>query len=320
MKTFITKIKPEIDKAKLKQETNKLDKSFLKTAKNFSKAMNNSFHTLGKIGKFGFIAGAIAKLVNPLEEINETLNNTLNNFDQIGRLGEQLGIKDVAGLGALMTALQSKGLDRTQAEKILNELQTEIGKSRRGDETAKFSGLGAEENALTLFGKILDKISTTTDVNEAKAIASSVFGEKEASRLFDALRNREAFSKTYQEAYTRLQDADIVGIHNLQGEKDRLKSLQDLDIQIERAKKINEDVIKKQLESIKRKEDLKTQQIGQYEASIKTAELLDELNSKTQKGVNILADLFSAILNWKKSADTEKTKFFKNYFKLGNDK
>lgn len=303
MKTFITKIKPEIDKAKLKQENKKVEKSFLKTAKSFSKAMSNSFNT---IGKFGFIAGAVAKLVNPLEEINQTLNNTLENFDQIGRLGDQLGINDVAGIGALITALQSKGIDRSQAEKILNELQTEIGKSRIGDETAKFSGLSADENALTLFAKVMNKISTMEDVSQAKSLASSVFGEKEASRLFDALRSKEEFSETYQEAYRKLSENDIRNLQDLQGKKDKLQALQDLDIMIERAKKINDKTIQLQLQSMRKSENLKTSQIGQFESATKTNEILDESKDLLQKGVNYVGDLTSSVIDYFRGEKKEK--------------
>lgn len=306
MKTFITKIKPEIDKAKAKQEAGKLEKTFLKTAKAFSKAMSNSFKTIGKIGKGSFIAGAIAKLVNPLEEINQTLNNTLENFDQIGRLSDQLGIKDVAGLGALMTALQSKGIDRSQAEKILNELQTEIGKSRSGDETAKFSGISADENALTLFAKVMNKISTMEDVSQAKSLATSVFGEKEASRLFDALRSREEFSKTYQEAYSKMSGGEIKRLQELQGQKDKLQALQDLDIMIERAKQINEDTIKLQLQSVRKSENLKTSQIGQFESATKTNEILDDTKDLVQKGVNWLGDLTASAIDYFKGETKDK--------------
>lgn len=307
MKTFITKIKPEIDKAKLKQETEKVEKSFLKTAKSFSKAMSNSFKTIGKMSKLGFIAGAVAKLVNPLEEINQTLNNTLENFDQIGRLGDQLGINDVAGIGALITALQSKGIDRSQAEKILNELQTEIGKSRSGDETAKFSGISADENALTLFAKVMNKISTMQDVSQAKSLASSVFGEKEASRLFDALRSQEEFSATYQEAYKKLADNDIRKLQELQGQKDKMQALQDLDIMIERAKKINDKTVQLQLQSMRKSENLKTSQIGQFESATKTNELLDESKDLLQKGVNYVGDLTSAVIDYFRGDKKEKT-------------
>lgn len=306
MKTFITKIKPEIDKAKLKQENKKVEKSFLKTAKSFSKAMSNSFKTIGKMSKFGFIAGAVAKLVNPLEEINQTLNNTLENFDQIGRLGDQLGINDVAGLGALITALQSKGIDRTQAEKILNELQTEIGKSRSGDETAKFSGLSANENALTLFAKVMNKISTMEDVSQAKSLASSVFGEKEASRLFDTLRSKEEFSTTYQEAYKKLSENDIRKLQDLQGKKDKLQALQDLDIMIERAKKINDKTVQLQLQSMRKSENLKTSQIGQFESATKTNEILDESKDLLQKGVNYVGDLTSSVIDYFRGEKKEK--------------
>lgn len=306
MKTFITKIKPEIDKAKLKQENKKVEKSFLKTAKSFSKAMSNSFKTIGKMSKFGFIAGAVAKLVNPLEEINQTLNNTLENFDQIGRLGDQLGINDVAGIGALITALQSKGIDRSQAEKILNELQTEIGKSRNGDETAKFSGLSADENALTLFAKVMNKISTMEDVSQAKSLASSVFGEKEASRLFDALRSKEEFSETYQEAYRKLSENDIRKLQELQGQKDKLQALQDLDIMIERAKKINDKTVQLQLQSMRKSENLKTSQIGQFESATKTNEILDESKDLLQKGVNYVGDLTSSVIDYFRGEKKEK--------------
>lgn len=306
MKVFITKIKPEVDKAKLKQETGKVEKSFLKTAKSFSKAMSNSFKTIGKMSKFGFIAGAVAKLVNPLEEINQTLNNTLENFDQIGRLGDQLGIKDVAGIGALITALQSKGIDRTQAEKILNELQTEIGKSRSGDETAKFSGISADENALTLFAKIMNKISTMEDVSQAKSLASSVFGEKEASRLFDALRSQEEFSATYQEAYRKLSENDIRKLQELQGQKDKLQALQDLDIMIERAKRINDKTVQLQLQSMRKSENLKTSQIGQFESATKTNEILDDTKDLVQKGVNYVGDITSAVIDYFRGEKKEK--------------
>lgn len=306
MKTFITKIKPEIDKAKLKKETGKVEKSFLKTAKSFSKAMSNSFKTIGQISKFGFIAGAVAKLVNPLEEINQTLNNTLENFDQIGRLGDQLGINDVVGIGALITALQSKGIDRSQAEKILNELQTEIGKSRSGDETAKFSGLSADENALTLFAKVMNKISTMEDVSQAKSLASSVFGEKEASRLFDALRSQEEFSATYQEAYRKLSENDIRKLQDLQGQKDKLQALQDLDIMVERAKKINDKTVQLQLQSMRKAENLKTSQIGQFESATKTNEILDDTKDLVQRGVNYVGDITSAVIDYFRGEKKEK--------------
>ena len=307
MKVFITKIKPEIDKSKLKQETGKVEKSFLKTAKSFSKAMSNSFKTIGKIGKGSFIAGAIAKLVNPLDDINQTLNNTLENFDQIGRLGDQLGIQDVAGLGALMTALQSKGIDRSQTEKILNELQTEIGKSRSGDETAKFSGISADENALTLFAKIMNKISTMQDVSQAKSLASSIFGEKEASRLFDALRSQEEFSATYKEAYKKLSENDIRKLQDLQGQKDKLQALQDLDIMIERAKKINDETVQLQLQSMKKSGDLKTSQMNQFESATKTNEILDESKDLLQKGVNYIGDLTSSVIDFFRGEKKDKT-------------
>jgi hypothetical protein len=269
--------------------------------------MSNSFKTIGKMSKFGFIAGAVAKLVNPLEEINQTLNNTLENFDQIGRLGEQLGIKDVAGLGALMTALQSKGIDRPQAEKILNELQTEIGKSRSGDETAKFSGISADENALTLFAKVMNKISTMEDVSQAKSLASSVFGEKEASRLFDALRSQTEFAKTYKEAYQKLSDTDIEKLHDLQGKKDKLQALQDLDIMIERAKQINDKTVELQLRSMRKSETLKTTQLGQFESAIKANELIEESKNLMQKGVNYIGDIYSAIVDKFSSDKKDKT-------------
>ena len=259
------------------------------------------------MSKFGFIAGAVAKLVNPLEEINQTLNNTLENFDQIGRLSDQLGIKDVAGLGALMTALQSKGIDRTQAEKILNELQTEIGKSRSGDETAKFSGISADENALTLFAKVMNKISTMQDVSQAKSLASSVFGEKEASRLFDALRSQEEFSATYQEAYKKLADNDIKKLQELQGQKDKLQALQDLDIMIERAKQINDKTVELQLRSMRKSETLKTTQLGQFESAIKANELIEESKNLMQKGVNYVGDIYSAIVDKFSSDKKDKT-------------
>ena len=298
VKTFISKMVIQIDKNKVKAQIAEVDKQLVKTAGKFSKAFTKSFSAVKKFATSGIIAGAIAKMVNPLEEINQTLNNTLDNFDNIGRIADQLGISDVQSLSALMTAFQAKGVDRSGVEKILNELQTEIGKSKAGDETARFSGLDVDENALSLLVKIMNKIANMDDADRAKALAVSVFGEKEASRLFDALRSGEEFQGIFGEAYLKSDPETIRRLQGLQGFKSKQEALQDLDIANERAKLITQKTIDTQLAQRKSSEDVRTNQLTMQENSVKTQELLDKGNQIAQQTLTTVADYTSRFINW----------------------
>ena len=306
IKTFISKMVIQIDKNKIKSQISEIDKQLVKTAGKFSKAFTKSFGAVKKIATSGIIAGAIAKMVNPLEEINQTLNNTLDNFDNIGRIADQLGIGDVQSLSALMTAFQAKGVDRAGVEKILNELQTEIGKSKAGDETARFSDLDVDENALSLLVKIMNKIASMDDADKAKALAVNVFGEKEASRLFDALRSGEEFQGIFGEAYLKSDPETIRRLQGLQGFKSKQEALQDLDIANERAKLINQKNIDTQLAQRKSSEDIKTTQLTMQESSTKTQELLDKGNELAQKGVSYLSDIATSVIDFFSSDKTDK--------------
>ena len=292
VKTFISKMVIQIDKNKVKAQIAEVDKQLVKTAGKFSKAFTKSFSAVKKFATSGIIAGAIAKMVNPLEEINQTLNDTLDRFDNIGRIADQLGISDVQSLSALMTAFQAKGVDRAGVEKILNELQTEIG------ETARFSGLDVDENALSLLVKIMNKIANMDDADRAKALAVSVFGEKEASRLFDALRSGDEFQGIFGEAYLKSDPDTIRRLQELQGFKSKQEALQDLDIANERAKLITQKSIDTQLAQRKSSEDVRTAQLTMQENSAKTQELLDKGNQIAQQTLTTVADYTSRFINW----------------------
>lgn len=318
MKSYLFKLTPEIDKAKLKKQLNHVSKETGKVAKNFSKALTKSFNTFGKFTKSGFIAGIVAKLINPLDEINQTINDTLLKFDDVGRFADQLGA-NAKELQALSVALQAKGLEQAQIEKILNNLQTEIGKSRSGDESAKFSGLSENENAVSLFAKIMNKIGSMQDVNQAKALTSSIFGEKEANRLFDAFRSGEEFAKIFERAY-KLSDENLIQQqHALQGYKNQETAIMELQVANERAQKINQQTIDLQLSEQKKRADRLTSQIGIQEVSSKTDQLIEDTKNVVQKGFNyiggFLMDLVSSSKDNQKKAVEEA---LKNQIKFGD--
>lgn len=318
MKSYLFKLTPEIDRAKLKKQLSLVAKETNKVAKNFSKSLTKSFNALGKFAKGGFLTGVVAKLINPLEEINQSINDTLQRFDDIGKMSDLLGA-NAKELQALTVALQAKGLDQGQIQKVLNELQTEIGKTKSGDETAKFTGLAENENAVSLFAKIMNKIGSMEDINQAKALATSVFGEKEANMLFDAFRSGEEFANIFERAY-KLSDENLIQQqHALQGYKDQETAIMELQVANERAQKINQQTIDLQLSEQKKRADRLTSQIGMQEVSSKTDQLIEDTKNVVQKGFNVvggfLMDLVTSSKDNQKKAVEES---LKNQIKSGD--
>lgn len=186
MFTEILKVKPVLDEAAAKKMTTSLSTRLMRVAKVFGKGLKTAAGGFDKAMKATFILGilgAVTKLLNPLNEVEERIKALLGQGSSLKETAEQLGtnagklrtLQDIAGI---------QGVDESKFTTLFESFakvlqETRDAKAKPGQKLTEIQSLVSSLDTTGDASDALYNLIQTMGVNDAKGrefIQKGIFG------------------------------------------------------------------------------------------------------------------------------------------------
>ena len=183
MFTETLKIKPKLDNGDLRKMENSLNARFKRVSKKFGKGM-------GKLFKGGALLALgtafVAKMLNPLKEVQTAIDATLVKNDDLGTFAKQFGSE--SGKFAKLVALGSgSGMSQNDLIYVLTKFQTALGEQKEGRRDvglANFTGFKDTSEAFLQFMQSMARL----DTGKQNVLQKDIFGERQITKMQDLLQ------------------------------------------------------------------------------------------------------------------------------------
>lgn len=291
----ILKIIPKIDNKDLQAMQNQLQTRFAKVAKGFGKGLVSAF-------KGGGIAGAalglIDKLLNPLQEVQESIDRTLKTSDDLATNAEQFNTT-TSKLYKLTALAKSQGLDNDNLFMLITKFQTAVAQSKANPNDNSVSSVrefGGEDTADEFFSFItsLQKM----DKNTQLLIQQQVFGEKQILKMAEFLQSD--FPQLFKD--TQLDKIDDNKFNavvrkgaDLEGLDQQLAVARDTKRIFQNGGAINESMIRAKDKSERIAMEKEAQRIKSYTDLAALSDTTTQIMTLVDKGVGMLGSFIPTI-------------------------
>jgi len=288
--TEILRIKPRIDQASASSMEKSLSARFSRVAKRFGKGLS----AVVKGSIVGISLGFLAKLLNPLKEVEDRIRALLGEGEDARELAEKYGTT-TGKLRNLQDASSILGVRPEQFKELMEKFAQSIEKAR--EEIEK----GEETSDAT---KVLTQFTDEKDM--AEAFYSFLRSLREASPEVRTTAEKEIFGSRQTGSTKRLIEGDLQGtiLELMQRSKgdigkaiDKIASLsdqerakgvfQDRSNLINTSQKINEKIIDDIARSRQRELEKEQRDLANFQSMKKTQEGIDEI----AKMLEVLMDL-----------------------------
>ncbi len=183
----ILRVKPKLDNSDANRMERSLTQRFTRVAKKFGKG-------LGSILKGGGIAGIglalIDKILNPLQDTQDSIDKMLAKADQISDMSEQFGTTE-GRLFKLQALAQAKGLEAGELNLLIGKFQTAVAEAiadpSKATSVRQFAKPG-QDTAESFFKFIQSMQSLSKD--KQILVQKEVFGEKQILKAADFLNTK----------------------------------------------------------------------------------------------------------------------------------
>lgn len=225
----ILKIIPKLDNSALNKMTKTLQSRFTKIAKGFGNGLKNAL-------KFGGVAslalGLVDKLLNPLQDVQESIERSLQASDDISTNARQF--ETTSGKLQKLVALGSAtGLDQQSLFTLMQKFQSAVADAAANpnDPSAVKNFVGQTDSAEAFFDFIqgLQKLDKTNQL----LVQKEVFGEKQILKMADFLQS------DFPALIGRL-GLDKISSQRLTTDTNKLSDLNDLAAELKAGQTIND--------------------------------------------------------------------------------
>lgn len=171
----ILKIKPKLDEKDLQSVERTLNTRFARIAKKFGGGIKN---VLMGGGIAGLAIGLIDKILNPLQEVQESIDRTLKKGDDLATYAEQFNTS-AGNLARLQAFGQATGLEPEGVRVLLGKFQAAVSQAAadpgKPSAVAKFVGRTDTAEAFFEFVQSMQKLTPTS----RNLVQQEVFGERQ---------------------------------------------------------------------------------------------------------------------------------------------
>lgn len=225
----ILKFIPKLDTGELNKMEKNLQSRFTRVAKRFGQGIGNIFKGGGFVG---VALGLLNKLLNPLQEIQESMDRTLKNADDLATNAQQFGT--TPGQLAKLKALgEATGLQDNDLYMMINKFQNAV--AQASSDTNKPSAVRNfvnQPDTAEGFFQFIQSLQKM-DKNQQLLVQQEVFGEKQVLKMADFLQ--QDFPKLMQEVLAGVSTADlnknignVAGLADLSDKLGARRNIQDI--------------------------------------------------------------------------------------------
>jgi len=203
---YTININPQVSASDAQRMENELNSRFANVAKKFGTHLKNTLRTSLKIGAGAGVAGLLATLINPIEQITEDLKSTLNRGDDIATRAQQFGMS-TEQMAKLTLLAGSVGVDIETAMQIFSSKLQEARDFQAGDTTKSpvLAGYIGKDIGRAFYEFL--KTASALPAVEKLAFVGKVFSDKMQNKLaelvqqdidkrFKQIENKFGYKKT----------------------------------------------------------------------------------------------------------------------------
>lgn len=318
MLTDILKIIPKMDSSDLKKLEDQLQSRFTKISKKFGKGLMD---VLKGGGIAGLALGLIDKLLNPLQQVQESIDRMLKTSDDLATQANQFNTSS-GKLFKLVQIGKSAGLDQEGLFTLITKFQTAVAQAKADPNDQSVSAVrnftNEKDTALNFFNFIqqLQKM----DRNSQLLIQQQVFGEKQIGKMSEFLnldfakqfratgldkQSSETFTKSIDKMAKLSDLADILKVKN-----------ENKDI-IDKSRVINESMIKQRAKSDALALEKENLQIKSYNDLAAISDTVSKIMLIVEQGVGLIGKLINMVTPFINKATDFLQKFLKSPFMRG---
>lgn len=291
----ILKIIPKIDSKDLQAMQTALQTRFAKVAKGFGKGLVNAF-------KGGGIAGAalglIDKLLNPLQEVQESIDRTLKTSDDLATNAEQFNTT-TSKLYKLTALAKSQGLDNDNLFMLITKFQTAVAQSKADPNDKSVSSVREFQGADTAdeFFKFITSLQGATK-DQQLLIQQQIFGEKQILKMAEFLQSD--FPKLFKDTnLDKINDQKFNAVvqkgARLEGLDKALEVSRDTDRIFKNGGAINESMIRAKDKSERIAMEKEALRIKSYTDLSALSDTTAQIFTLVDKGVGLLGSFIPTI-------------------------
>lgn len=289
----ILKVVPSMDEKDLRKMQKALQTRFTKVAKSFGKGMVKMFKAGGPIA---IALGLIAKLLNPLQEVQEALDRALQTSADIATNAKQFGTTE--GNLAKLTAIgRAKGIEDSQLYELISKFQGAVAKSQADPEADSYvkNFVGFEDMAEGFF-QFIQSIQKL-DKNQQIMIQRDIFGEKQVLKMASFLQEQDFAGMIKRmgikdgSSYTgAIQKTDQLA--NLNDELNAARWLRDIN---DKGRIVNEDMIRGRARSEELNRQRENQRLSQFQNLQNISDSMGKIMQTLEQGLGLLGGFVPTI-------------------------
>lgn len=313
MLTDILKIIPKMDSSDLKKLEDQLQGRFTKISKKFGQGLMS---VLKGGGIAGLALGLIDKLLNPLQQVQESIDRMLKTSDDLATQANQFNTSS-GKLFKLVQIGKSAGLDQEGLFTLITKFQTAVAQAKADPNDQSVSAVrnftNEKDTALNFFNFIqsLQKL----DRNQQLLVQQQVFGEKQIGKMSEFLNldfaqqfKATGLDKVSSEKFTKANDklaklSDLADILKVKNEN------QDL---INKAGVINESMIRQRAKSDALALEKENLQIKSYNDLAAISDTVSKIMLIVEQGVGLIGKLINMVTPFINQATDFMQKFLKS--------
>lgn len=289
----ILKIVPQLDNKDLDKMVRALNTRFMGVAKKFGKGL---LATLTGGGVAAVALGLINKLLNPLQEVQESIERMLLKSDDLVTNAKQFGTT-AGNLAKLQAFGESTGLDKESLNMLITKFQTAVAEAAADPkkETSVRKFVGDKDTAESFFNFIkgLQKL----DKNQQLLVQQEVFGEKQILKMADFLQTDfDKLSVFFKGISTDklTKSAEKIGeLNDLDQTLTAVRNLKDIN---SKAQVINKGIITARDRQAQLELEKENKRIQSYENLSAINETMTKIMGLVEQGVAMLGGLISKIV------------------------
>lgn len=313
MLTDILKIIPKMDSSDLKKLEDQLQSRFTKISKKFGKGLMD---VLKGGGIAGLALGLIDKLLNPLQQVQESIDRMLKTSDDLATQANQFNTQS-GKLFKLVQIGKSAGLDQEGLFTLITKFQTAVAQAKADPNDQSVSAVRNftnEKDTVANFFNFIQQLQKM-DRNSQLLVQQQIFGEKQIGKMSEFLnldfakqfratgldrQSSETFTKAIDKM-SKLSDlADILKVKN-----------ENKDI-IDKSRVINESMIKQRAKSDALSLEKENLQIKSYNDIAAISDTVSKIMLIVGQGVGLIGKLINMVTPFINQATDFMQKFLKS--------
>ena len=316
----ILKIVPQLEQSDLNKMERNLQRRFTRIAKRFGKGIGNLF----KGG--GLVALGLAfmdKILNPLKQVTEAIDRTLNKNDDLVTFASQFNT-DPGKFAKLVTFAAGSGIEQRELIQMMTKFQTFLAEQRNGNDVGlgQFTDIKDTSDAFFTFIQSLQAM----EAGQRSLVQKRIFGEDQVVKMADFVQ--QDFERRYKE-----MGLDKIDTSQLSSATIKLGQIADLDAglkattqlrdTIDKARVINESIVKEQDRLQQAKLRRENQAIQNYKNLIAITQTTEKMFTLLESGISQLGGLINTMTSGMNkligyAEKMSKARIFKSWFGGGD--